>query len=390
MVKKLIYNKETILSFLEKETGANKSYGSNKFCFENIERAKIDYDDSHQKEWNVKESGETNPPKHSMDLKEKAEILQKQNIQPLFKYFLDGSRRTYKVDDVAYDNKIYPIVAGQIGVGCCERQAPDKFKNIIIEMHNVISMPSVAYADGHKADLYFNNLIIKINNLNKLKKMGIKFDKILRYSKAEDDKYENLAIAKIQDEMIELEKVVVSNLTTKKLLNADSFLIKDGSLEYKNIGKGNDRESVKIKNNYRHVIGVSKKFNPEIAGTKNITKLAELPLYHRTPAIKYQNYVTGEYVKFCIWYIRIRDAEYSASPFDGIVKIEKILVTDDENEKGLDSAEINNISAHLINERNPVCYGSDNRWANHLYPVYLTEKFIKSQYLSDIYYLNLF
>jgi len=387
-------NKDTILSFLETETGASKSYGSNKFCFENIEVAKIDYDDSHQKDWIVKESGETNPPKHSMDLKEKAKTLQKQNIPPLFKYFLDGSRRTYKVDDVAYDNKIYPIVAGQIGVGCCERLAPDNFKRNIIEMHNVISMPSMANASGQKSNLYFNNLLIKINELEKLKRMNIKFNKILPYSKSnDDDKYENLAIAKIQDEMIELEKIVVSNLTAKKLLNTNSFLIKDGSLEYKVMRTGDFKELSKIKSNYRNVIGISKKFNPDLMvdkrGKPNASLLADLKLYHRTPAIKHHTGMVGN-VHFSIWYIRIRDKKYSASPFEGIIKVEKILVTDDENENGLDSAEINNISAHLINERNPVCYGSDNRWANHLYPVHLTEKFIKSQYLSDVYYLNLF
>jgi hypothetical protein len=257
-------------------------------------------------------------------------------------------------------------------------------------MQNVIVMPSSADADGYKPNLYFNNLLSKVNKLEKLQKMGVEFKKILRYSsKKDNDKYENLAIAKIQDEMIELEKIVVSNLTTKKLLNTDSYLIKDGSLEYKVMRSGNFRELAKIKNNYRHVIGVSKRFNPEIAGKKNITKLAELPLYHRTPAIKYNTGIVGD-VNFAIWYIRIRDRKYSASPFEGIIKVEKILITESENEDGLESEEINNISAHLINERNPVCYGSDNRWANHLYPIYLTERFIKSNYLSDSYYLNLF
>jgi hypothetical protein len=80
----------------------------------------------------------------------------------------------------------------------------------------------------------------------------------------------------------------------------------------------------------------------------------------------------------------------TVSPFDGVLKVEKILVTDDEQRKGLNSEEIDRISANLINERTPTCYGSDNRWANHLYPVYLTENYIKSQYLSDVYFLNLF
>jgi hypothetical protein len=56
----------------------------------------------------------------------------------------------------------------------------------------------------------------------------------------------------------------------------------------------------------------------------------------------------------------------------------------------LNSEEVDLITTNIINERNPVCYGSDSRWANHLYPVYLTESFIKSKYLSDLNFLNLF
>jgi len=51
---------------------------------------------------------------------------------------------------------------------------------------------------------------------------------------------------------------------------------------------------------------------------------------------------------------------------------------------------VDNISAWLVNERNPVCYGKDDRWANHLYPVYLTETFIKSKYRGTAHFLNLF
>ena len=72
------------------------------------------------------------------------------------------------------------------------------------------------------------------------------------------------------------------------------------------------------------------------------------------------------------------------------MKIEKILITDKENEEGLDSDLIDIITGNIINERNPVCYGKDTRWANHLYPVYLTEQFLKSRFLSDLHFLNLF
>ena len=70
--------------------------------------------------------------------------------------------------------------------------------------------------------------------------------------------------------------------------------------------------------------------------------------------------------------------------------MEKMLVTQEENEYGIDSDLVNMLSALLINERNPVCYGTDLRWANHLYPVYLTEKYVKSKYLSAESFLHLF
>jgi hypothetical protein len=114
-----------------------------------------------------------------------------------------------------------------------------------------------------------------------------------------------------------------------------------------------------------------------------------LPLFNRTPAFKYTTERTPN-VYFSVWYLRIREACKTSGPFDGVLKIEKILVSENEQERGLSSDEIDLISANLINERNPTCYGADRRWANHLYPVYLTEKFIKSKYLSELYFLNLF
>ena len=76
--------------------------------------------------------------------------------------------------------------------------------------------------------------------------------------------------------------------------------------------------------------------------------------------------------------------------FDGVLKIEKMLVTQEETEKGIDSDLVDMLSALIINERNPVCYGSDLRWANHIYPVFLTESYVKSKYLSAESFLHIF
>jgi hypothetical protein len=70
------------------------------------------------------------------------------------------------------------------------------------------------------------------------------------------------------------------------------------------------------------------------------------------------------------------------------------MVTDRETRRGhgcgLDTDDVDMISATLINERCPTCYGSDLRYANHLYPIYLTESYIKSLYLGTDVFLSLF
>jgi len=378
-----------ILDFLADETDG-KNYKSYKYCFESIEVPRLKYED--KKGIQIRKKGETDGSLTTTKSLEQLATKIRINSNPLFKYFLDGSRRTYKVDDIAYGKKLYPIIAGQIGVAVCERQDKDTFKPISLNNPLVISVPEIANAQttiGNN-ELFFNNLLKKLNTQQVLEKQKLEIKSILPYSNKdlrENDKYEDRGVAKIQDAMIALEQEAVFKLVRERRLNDESFLIKDGSLEYMKSGDAKDLSL--IKSNYDCVIGVSKSFNPEALSKdiKDISRrIAELDLYHRTPAFMYQTERIPD-VKFAVWYLRIRE---TLSPFEGVLKIEKILVRDTQEEEGLDSDEIDLISANLINERNPVCYGKDNRWAKHLYPIHLTESYIKSKYLSDIHFINLF
>ncbi len=375
-----------ILDYIAEETNG-KNYKSYKYCIENIEVPKLEYED--KQDIIVKRIGETDRSlRKSKSLKNLASKIA--GKEPLFKYFLDGSRRTYKVDDIAYQKKIYPVIAGQIGVGVCYRKNKDSFK--AVKLHNplVISLPSVANSERND-ELFFNNLLAGLNEQEILKRQNLRFKKILPYKfspSKENDKYEDRGVAKIQDEMIKLEKFTVKELVREKKLNKNTFLIKDGSLEYE-WDKTDLKNISSIKSNYASVVGVSKMFNPESLSSynKNISRIiADLPVFHRTPAFMYETERIQD-VKFAVWYLRIRK---TVSPFDGVLKIEKILVWEKEEEDGLDSDEIDLITANIINERNPVCYGQDNRWAKHLYPIFLTEQYIKSKYLSDYHFINLF
>jgi len=158
--------------------------------------------------------------------------------------------------------------------------------------------------------------------------------------------------------------------------------------------KNERAKSLSFKNNYSYVLGVSKNFNPAVCKCMNDKPnpgfIAELPLYHRTPVACFENKEFFGDIEFAVWYIRIRDKDKTRTPFDGIIKVEKMMVSSEEQEYGMESETVDLLSAYLLNERNPVCYGADMRWANHIYPVYLTESFVKSKYISTESFLHLF
>jgi len=372
------------------EKTQGKSFKTKSFCYEDYHSPDSIFEIPNY-EIVPKDFGETN---HISQPKNLFRFAQKiQGNPPLFSYFLDGSRRTYKIDDVQYGKRIYPIVAGQIGIGCC-RRAKKELTIELFEQKIVLVLPECANANRER--YFWESLKSAVNKESTINsKYHIKIDEILYYADREQEDYEDSAIIEIQNKMVDLEKKVVADMTRQRLLSQDKRLIKDGSLEYQKMKTGNYRDISKIKNNYRWVVGVSKKFNPEMCvdnRKKSIAaKIAELPLYHRTPAFKFESLRShGEEgaVYVTAWYLRIRDSKYTQSPFDGIVKVEKILITDSEMSDGLETEEVDIICANLINERNPVCYKIDTRWANHLYPVYLTESFVKSRYLSNNHLIN--
>ena len=385
------------MEIIAKET-KGKSYHTYKYSYDSVGLPSIDYDDDPNKIMKWKDSAETGSPKRAIDLKPLADRLQEIGEPPLLKYFLDGSRHVFKVDDIAYNKQVFPVVAGQIGIGCCSREDKRMHKERFYR-ELVLALPDKANADGWDDTAYFASKVAKINESEELRRLGLKFSAILPYSTAKtgigDSKFDIVAVAAVQDYMVEAEKWMVADLVKDKRLGQDAYLLKDGSLEYKVMKTGREdlRTLQKIKHNYSWVIGVSKSFNPESCldhtGKPNSNYIADLPVYYRTPVARYENREFLGDVQFGVWYIRLRDKKRTQTPFDGVVKVEKIMM-DEEVETGIDSDVIDLISANIINERNPTCYGTDCRWANHLYPVFLTESYVKSKYISTEMFLHLF
>jgi len=387
-----------IMDILERETHGH-SYKTHKYSLDESDHSAVEYGEASATiQW--KRRGETKDNKTYVALRD----LSRDVIdQKLLTYFLDGSRHVYKVDDMGFEKSgnrtaIYPIIAGQIGIGCCRRvdrhMVREKFDREI-----VIAMPDIAQSSGKKPG-FLQATAQKLNTgteLARIRASGWKFSTILSYKSAKEERdYNDKGTAQIQARMMESEQKMVAELVGEKKLNDTNFLVKDGSLEYKpsRTMRSDERAYQRFRNNYNYVIGVSKRFNPEVClvlGDKpNPGFIANLPLDNRTPVAYFTDPDFLGDIGFAVWYIRIRDTAKTRTPFDGIIKVEKVLVSREEVEHGMNSDLVDVISAHLINERNPVCYGSDLRWANHLYPIYLTERYVKSHYLSTDSFLHLF
>jgi hypothetical protein len=397
-----------ILEYIEKSgEGKYLCYKTKKFSLDNSENDTIAYN------YNDK----TPSMSRKSDFAETSQSRQKvvslfnllnNNILPasIFKYFLDGSRHTYKVDDIAIGNKIFPIVAGQVIVGCCERQNRDTFKKYDIQRRFVISLPDDFDDNGGKENFcrsYCKGLNEELSKMRFVNEQKLQIDKLLLYKtdridqNNDKDNYNSRAVAKIQNEMVDEEQLLVAQLCRENKLDDESWLIKDGSLEYNprfsNLGLDATQWN-NLRANYQRVVGVSKQFDPELMkdyeGNRLSPTIANLQPYERTKVYKYDSAHSGS--AFAVWYLRLRGGKKEArifreTQFSDIVKCEMVLMREGQL---IDTDLINDISVNLIREAYPVCFGNDTRWANHLYPVYLTESFCKSHYLDSSVIISLF
>ena len=389
-----------VMEDIAKITGG-RSFQSYKYNFDSVRTPTPDYDDNPDAVESWARDGETMPRNQSTDLRDYAAELARNRPVPCVQFFLDGSRHVYHVDDISYDSRVFPVIAGQVGVACCQR-INGRMQAIQPAVRKlVVSLPNKCDKSGRYPEAFLANLRAKLNDNPRLRERDLSLDDVLIYKTADPERgeFHDRGIATIQDYMIDAEKAMVDLLAQRGLLSQTAYLVKDGSLEYQPMQSGSKYANLKtFKSSYQYVIGVSKSFNPENCkdgkGNANARAIIELPQFHRTPVSRIRIRRIPD-IEFAVWYIRLRKfPEQTKTPFDGVIKVEKIMVTDKETRHGrgygLDTEDVDMISATLINERCPTCYGSDLRYANHLYPVYLTESYIKSLYLSGDVFLNLF
>lgn len=299
--------------------------------------------------------------------------------QSLFSMFLDGTRQTYIVAEMASTGrKFLPVIAAQISAAVVRRdRLTGRVDTYTHDYRRLLAIPGGAGG--------MNEGDIKLLH-KELTSRRIPICVVAYRTKSQDQDPKDAAIAKINSEMQGLEVTALENMANKRLLAQDCMLVVDGSVQFQDVR----RENLSW---LKHVIGVAKSFNTHLSFLRDGTEVGAMlasqltRIGDRTTAFKFK---LDEAHQYAIWYLRIRDKRQVSSPLSGIIKVEKLLLTDSEKGQGICSDTVNNISASLVGERYVTPYGRDERWPNHLYPVYLAERLQHAQFLGGTHFLRLF
>ncbi|MBS7635814.1 hypothetical protein KEJ37_00470 [Candidatus Bathyarchaeota archaeon] len=295
----------------------------------------------------------------------------------LFRFFLDGSLKTYYLGEYIIPALSFPFMAGEIAAACL-------FRN----NNGTLSVPLNGFK--RRICLLFPNKSLLPDSLQieleeTTKKLesysGLKVEP--QYTEETESKdWRSSLRAKGISEMHETEVQLAKSVREN---SATGWLVIDGAIRKK------------MFLDLENVIGLAKSFSRlpifeiENRTTLDIVKLlARLGEGERTIIFK-QGIAEGDAessVKKVLgfWYLRLRTGEWLENPLQGVVKVEMKIEKDVVDSKTIDV--VNEVSKALLAERTVSPYPTP-RWHAHIYPIYVAENYIKSNFLSQYYFRGL-
>lgn len=281
----------------------------------------------------------------------------------LFRFFIDGSLRTYFLATGIEGNRIFPIELAQIGASVVMRDSHGRL-NILKDDHKVILL--VPKGARGVSDTVWNQLEQVQAAGGFFEVVDFDLSDIISGDTKKDPR--DKAGGKARFLMHQLETGLIKS--TDNLRDQNNWLILDGAV------KLGDFISAP------YLIGVAKSFSKEplfyFGGKKSERKdvttiLAGLPYAYRTAAFK----AYGGQVAF--WYVRMWEQKDLDYPLMGVVKVE--LPCPDKNP--VPSELVDLLSRALVAERSVTPYGLDRRWHCHIYPIFVAEQTIKNRFFSQ-------
>lgn len=282
-----------------------------------------------------------------------------------YRYFIDGSIRTYYLATGIEGNRSFPVELAQIGAAVMQRDERGNVRPLEVRHRLLLLLPKGPLG---VSDTVWNVL----HRLNTTDGFFEVVDTTERTSftdqEATVENLRNRSGGIARNRMHKLEIAIIE--ATNDVRSENSWLIIDGAVKLDEF----------IKTPY--MIGVAKNFrkDPQFrfgrghTSRKDIsTLLAGLPYAHRTVAFSSHDR------QVAFWYVRLRRQGEVDYPLMGVVKVE--LPRPDRNPVEAELADL--ISQTLVAERNVTPHGLDRRWHCHLYPIFQAEQAIKNRFYSS-------
>lgn len=292
----------------------------------------------------------------------------------LFRYFVDGSMRTTNAGHIIDSESRYlPIFIAQIAVAAT-RLDKDGIRVEEYRNRNVFFLPDT-FPEQDKAEAA---CLVKDAASSSRCPLALDFDCYVPEVQTEPM---DAVRKKMLSSMHEMEIDLIKNLADSEKVTRDDMLMIDGSLQfYGNFDRA--REA------FRNVVGLAKSFDlhERVGRGKNAKQVgalvAGLKHQHRTTPRKV--IVPRTNLAIGAWYLRLHSAEQSGlSVDDGVVKLELFPDGEAGHQRQLATDRCDLISRNVLALRHPTTPSTDPRWASHLYPVHMTERYLKTRFRDD-------
>lgn len=286
----------------------------------------------------------------------------------LFRFFQDGSMRSFFVGTALEHNQMTPVIIGQVGCATLEREDGGRLKIATSNQRNLLL---IAYSQVSEPVRKQLDAIVK--------KLGAGYE----LANIEQKGREEQDLRRRAEDTMRATMHDTETDTMMQALQSDKpgWLIYDGSLRF---AKFFEKFQDLYGENQPPVVSVAKNFSktPRFrigqGGRKremNLWQLlADLPEGNRTIAFKAK---TGDRV-VSVWYLRLRMKKFMEYPLMGVIKVELPSITPDPPQSDL----VTKLSNALLAERTVTPHGSDRRWHAHLYPIFQAERCVKNAFIS--------
>jgi len=286
----------------------------------------------------------------------------------LFRYFLDGSVRTYFIGTVIEHQRSTPVQLAQLGAAVIHRRDDGRLHTVQTKRKLVLFLQREALSD-----VLWSRLEEAVRQVPDLE---------LRDTSPNDG---YLATIRVQEErsrgahkanwaMREVEVELARNLRRTE----EEWLVLDGGLGNEYLD-WDGPPLIGVAKSFRRDVHFNLGTGPRARQLNLYSLLAGLQEGHRTCVFPRRPGESRE-GKMIFWYVRIRPQRGLDYPLMGVIKVEM----PNPNREPVDSDLVDLISGALVAERSVTQYGRDSRWHAHLYPIYVAEQVIKNNFYSPL------